>query len=145
MPTDTPGADSGSVISFPAKKPANPENSEFKEYLVKRDKDRPLSFEGQRLAHTSDSGGPLMIAGAFTRIEGSVYRTRGGKYITSLAKVSLLETASVLTDMERPSSGGYNHAAVHDSFEEAMHWFKPGRITDEIRKQLGLDKPLRIE
>jgi hypothetical protein len=139
------GAGSGSVVSFPS-------NPEFKEYLVKRDKDRPLSFEGQRLAHTSDNGGPLMM-GSFDCIEGSVYRTRGGKYITSLSKSSLLETlsgsalemVSALADTKRPATGGYNKAAVHDSFEDAMNWFKPGRITDAIRKQLGLDKPLRIE
>jgi hypothetical protein len=135
MPTNISGSDSGSVVSFPA-------NPEFKEYLVKRDKDRPLSFEGQRLAHASDNGVNAMAA--LARIEGAVYRTRGGKYITSLSKTSLLETISVLTpEVARPS--GYNKAAVHDSFEEAMGWFKPGRITDEIRRQLGLDKPLRIE
>jgi hypothetical protein len=135
MSTLTLGAGSGSVVSFPS-------NPEFKEYLVKRDKDRPLSFEGQRLAHATDDG--LALAVSFARIEGAVYRTRGGKFITSLSKYSPLEAVSVLADTERPSSRGYNKAAVHDTFEEAMGWFRPGRITDEIRRQLGLDEPLRI-
>jgi hypothetical protein len=39
----------------------------------------------------------------------------------------------------------FNKAAVHDTFARAMDWLRPGRITHAIRRQLGLDNPLRIE
>jgi hypothetical protein len=123
------GVESGSVIPFAA-------NPEFKEFLVKRDKDRPFIFEGVRLAYVRESSflvGPALI-------EAAVYRTRGGKYITALSKNALVDPETVLGQ----SSGGYSKAAVHDTFEEAMGWFRPGRLTDAIRKQLGLDEPLRI-
>jgi hypothetical protein len=129
MTTDTTGAGSGSVISFPA-------NPGYQEFLVKRDKEGPLSFAGVRMAHARENA--LLLAAGF--IEGAVYRTRGGKFITSLSKTSIIDPDSALG---RP--GGYNKAAVHDTFEEAMAWFRPGRVTESIRQQLGLDKPVRIE
>jgi hypothetical protein len=139
MATKTSGAGSGSVVSV-----LNPpSNDEYKEYLVKRDMDQPFSFAGQQLAHARHVA--LPISGI--ALEGAVFRTRGGKFITSLSKTSVLETMS--GDQPAPDSiggpSGYSKAAVHNTFEEAMRWFKPGRITDELRRQLGLDKPLRIE
>jgi hypothetical protein len=84
--THPPGGDDGSVV-IPLR--ANPVNPEVKEYFVKRDKDRPYIFEGVRLAHATDRAWNMMLGNV---VEGAVYRTRGGKYITSLSKSSLLET-----------------------------------------------------
>jgi hypothetical protein len=38
-----------------------------------------------------------------------------------------------------------NKAEVFETIEDAIGWFKPGRLTDSIRKQLGLDEPIRID
>jgi hypothetical protein len=126
------GDDDSVVVPFRA----NPANPEFQEYLVKRDKAQPFEFAGVRLAHASDRGFGGMLGHV---VVGAVYRTRGGKYITSLSKSSYLEM------MNAEQASVYNKAEVHDTFEAAMDWFRPGRVTDEIRNQLGLDKPLRIE
>jgi hypothetical protein len=140
MTTQSEGTGSG-----PFSKP----QSEVQEFLVKRDKDGPLSFAGVLLAKaTRQAGIPLSMQ----TLEAAVYKTRGGKYITALSKrFAVASTLSAISsalgsveDQAGPDSG-YNKAAVHETFEEAMDWFKPGRLTDEIRKQLGLDQPVRIE
>lgn len=124
--------------------------SQFEEFVVKRDNERPLSFAGVRLAKASQS--PLGV----DTVEAAVYRTRGGKFVTTLSKRSALDalqSRAVLavesivsaTEGKLSPTSGYNKAAVHDTFEAAVAWFRPGRLTDAIREQLGLDKPERIE
>jgi hypothetical protein len=89
-------------------------------------------------------------------LEAAVYRTRGGKFVTTLSKyrddpfakaVAALAVSPFESDESEPGrpTTGYNKAGVHDSIEAAMDWFKPGRLTDEIRRKLGLDEPVRIE
>lgn len=121
---------------------------ECTEYLAHRDKEGPLSFAGILMAHARRQAGLLTTV---ETIEAKVYRTRGGSYVTSLAKYrqthalgGLMGEGSV-EDVAGPDTFGYRKAAVHKTFDSAMDWFKPGRLTDEIRKQLGLDKPVRIE
>jgi hypothetical protein len=128
MSGDKSGAGSGSVIPFPA-------NPAYVEYTVKRDKDSPFVFWGVKMAEASETA---LLVGAGI-LKGAVYRTRGGKYITTFSKLSML-------DPDLPGrSSGYNKAAVHDTFEAAMDWFRPGLVTERLRQQLGLDKPIRIE
>jgi hypothetical protein len=86
-------------------------------------------------------------------LEAAAYRTRGGKFVTSLSKTrkpALASRLAVLTmsaedDDARDVKSTYRKATLDETFEDAVAWFKPGRLTDEIRKQLGLDKPVRIE
>jgi hypothetical protein len=113
------------------------ESPKLREFVVKRDNERPLSFEGVQLAHAKDQS---MMTGMDV-LEAAIYRTRGGKFITTLSKTAML--ADIL-GAERPGAG-YSKAAVHESFEAAMGWFRPGRLTDEIRQQLGLNEPERID
>lgn len=132
--------------------PDSSTQAEFKEYVVSRDSEGPYSFAGVQLAKASrESGG--VLGGDVVVLEAAVYKTRGGKFITSLSKktrpsgvMRLSALMSVGTDDEdHDGTSAYRKAAVHGSFEDAVLWFKPGRLTDEIRKQLGLDKPVRIE
>lgn len=143
MSDSTQGADSG---------PDSSTQSDFKEYVVKRDNDGPYSFAGVLLAKASrQSGAGVIGMGSTVELEAAVYRTRGGKFITSLSKkttsaIKLSALLSIGDDDDDPSvNSAYRKAAVHDSFEEAVCWFRPGKLTDEIRRQLGLDKPVRIE
>jgi len=144
-------ADSGSS--------AEPNPSEFEEYIIRRDNDVPLSFAGQQLAmacRETDDVDEIIT------LEAAVYKTRGGKFITMLSKTivdpfsddecdcechAYEDEAECDCDCEDDSEwdSGYHKAAVHDTFEKAVQWFRPGRLTDEIRRQLGLDKPLRID
>jgi|HubBroStandDraft_1064217.scaffolds.fasta_scaffold81454_2 hypothetical protein len=129
--------------------PLSKPQSEVQEFLVKRDMAGPLSFAGVLLAKATRQAG---MAISSQTLEAAVYQTRGRKYITTLSKrfavaASLTAIADALNpveDLAGPDSG-YNKAEVHDTFEAAMDWFKPGRLTDEIRRQLGLDQPVRIE
>ncbi len=123
----------------------------FKEYVVKRDSDGPLTFAGVQLAKASRETNGLGLIHVET-LEAGVYRTRGGKFITSLSKTTRSGFASLaalgrsVEEEDAPDvRSNYRKAAVHQSFEDAVRWFKPGRLTDEIREQLGLDKPVRIE
>lgn len=138
MTTLNEGAASGPVSSNPP---------EFKDYVVNRDNEGPFTFNGELLAKASRKGGGGTFGsgfGKFEALEAAVYRTRGGNYITSLSK-----SVSTMFDFgdgaEDESSGGYSKAAAHKTFDDAIRWFKPGRLTDEIRKQLGLDKPVHID
>lgn len=133
----------------------------FKEFVVKRDGAPPLSFAGIVLAEATSRARTLIAMDTGPTLRATMYRTRGGKFITSLVKApgesfSNLARGRKLFDVEDAQEVGnlgrgqlptdrYSKAAVHDTFEDAVAWFRPGRLTDEIRKQLGLDKPERIE
>jgi hypothetical protein len=129
--------------------PFSKSQSEVQEFLVKRDRDGPLSFAGVLLAKATRQAGMPISAQI---LEAAVYQTRGGKYITALSKrfavdpslTAIVNALGAVEGQAGPDSG-YNKAEVHDTFEAAMAWFRPGRLTDEIRKQLGLDQPVRIE
>lgn len=123
--------------SVPSQSPA----PEYQEVVVKRDGNRPISFAGQALAKVSMSAG---ISG--WSISAALYRTRGGKFVSALSKANAIVAAiQGLEDPETAQSGEFHKAQVFDSFEEAVAWFRPGRLTDALRKQLGLDEPERIE
>lgn len=141
MSTESPGIGSGSV---------SPPQPEFQEFLVKRDKEGPLSFAGVLLARATRQSGSATLL--MQTLEATVYKTRGGKFITTLSKkttsaLNLSALGDPFTPVEEKAGpdSGYNKAVVHDTFEAAVDWFKPGRLTDEIRRQLGLDQPVRIE
>lgn len=114
---------------------------EYQEIVVKRDGNRPISFAGQTLAKVSTSGG---VSG--WSISAALYKTRGGKFVAALSKANIyVAAAEEFGDPETAHSGEFNKAQVFDTFEGALAWFRPGRLTDALRKQLGLDEPERIE
>lgn len=114
---------------------------EYQEIVVKRDGNRPISFSGHALAKVSMNGG---ITG--WSISAALYKTRGGKFVAALSKANAyVAIAGGLQDPETAHSGEFNKAQVFDTFEGAVAWFRPGRLTDALRKQLGLDEPERIE
>jgi hypothetical protein len=126
-------------IQIPA--PADGSSAEFQEVVVKRDGNRPISFSGRTLAKVSSSAG---LTG--WSISAALYKTRGGKFVSALSKSNiLLEVTQGIQDPETAHSGEFNKAQVFDTFESAVAWFRPGRVTDALRKQLGLDEPERIE
>jgi hypothetical protein len=138
---DSPSGAAGSVRAQIA------ETLSVKEYVVYRDGERPLSFAGVCLADASTQSFSHYVVSA------AVYRTAGGKHIATFSRKSELAKVSSLREAaygqappdERPDGSRLNKAAVFDTVEQAAEWFRPGRLTDEIRKQLGLDDPIRIE
>jgi hypothetical protein len=124
-------------VSSPSESPA----VEYHEIVVKRDGNRPVAFAGQTLAKISQNSGIIGWS-----ISAALYKTRGGKFVSALSKTNTY-TALVegVKDPETAHSGEFNKAQVFDSFDDAVAWFRPGRLTDALRKQLGLDEPERIE
>jgi hypothetical protein len=113
---------------------------EYQEIVVKRDGNRPISFSAQTLAKVSMTGLPGWSMSA------ALYKTRGGKFVAALSKANPMTTfAQELQHPETSRSGEFNKAEVFDTFEGAVAWFRPGRLTDALRKKLGLDEPERIE
>jgi hypothetical protein len=127
--------------------PSSKPESEFQELLIKRDGEGPLSFAGVVLAKATRQSGTVL---AMQTLEAALYKTRGGKFVTTLSKTTSSSLGAIsaafrpVEDQAGPDPG-YHKAVVHESFESAVDWFRPGRLTDEIRQQLGLDQPVRIE
>lgn len=123
---------------------------EFKEYLVKRDNERPFSFAGNRLAMAS-----VESTLGLETTTATIYKTRGGKFIAAISRSerhSVFEVGlgvSNFIDDDEPvhtkKRTGYRRAEVFESLDAALGWFKPGRLTDQLRKELGLDEPIRID
>jgi hypothetical protein len=122
------------------------------EHVVPRDGLRPFSFAGVMLAQASIQNLTL------DTVTAAVYRTSGGKFISTFTRRSAMdlssfsELANIATEGEpddeklaRVDRSKTNKAEVFETVEDAAGWFKPGRLTDSIRKQLGLDEPIRIE
>jgi hypothetical protein len=130
-----------STLTRGASAPSGSLPVEYQETVVKRDGNRPISFSGQTLAEVSMKGG---LSG--WSISAALYKTRGGKFVAALSKANAYVTlAEGIRDPETAHSGEFNKAQVFDTFEEAVAWFRPGRLTDALRKQLRLDEPERIE
>lgn len=130
--------------------PANPKpNAEYKDYVIRRDMEGPLTFTGVQLAKATRQSSGILNAIIGETVEAAVYKTRGGKFITSLSKTRqagmITSVVGTIAEDDSGPDGGYNKAAVHETFEAAMEWFRPGRLTDEIRRQLGLDNPVHID
>ncbi len=130
-----------STLTKGASAPSESAPSEYQEIVVKRDGNRPISFSGQALAKVSMSGGIIGWS-----ISAALYKTRGGKFVAALSKANTyMAVTQGIQDPETAHSGEFNKAQVFDTFEGAVAWFRPGRLTDALRKQLGLDEPERIE
>lgn len=130
-------------------------SSDVQEYIVKRDNERPWSFAGVCLAKQR------ITSVLSETVCAAVYRTVAGKFIVTLSKDSPLERLAnaglqiqavfdqyaVNTPVgdRKQSNDVYNKAALFDSIEDALAWFKPGRLTDALRKELGQDEPIRID
>jgi hypothetical protein len=127
------------------------------EFTVQRDGGRPFAFSGFCLAEAAMPG--RFLDGVY---RAAVYKTVGGKFITRLSKhddqvvaammgMSPNVTFADLIDEDAPAdkpkerTGVFAKAGVFDTLDAALGWFRPGRLTDSIRKQLGLDEPIRID
>lgn len=116
--------------------PAGSSSVEFQDVIVKRDGNRPISFSGQILAKVSSSDG---LAG--WSISAVLYKARGGKFVSALSKSNFLVAVTRrIQDLETADRGELNTAQVFDTLDSAVAWFRPGSVSDALRKQLGLDE-----
>ena len=131
----------------------NKSANEYKRFTIERDGNRPLQFNGIRCAVAEMSN----IAMRQTRI--ALYETKAGSFITEFKSVdamrqvldhTLTEAISEMDqdpDSPRRKKGrpDIHKAAVFDSREDALGWFRPGRLTNKLLEQLGLLEPEFIE
>jgi hypothetical protein len=82
----------------------------FKEFVVKRSGETPLTFMGVRIVQSSRMKTTLTSS---RRVSAAVYKTRDGKFISSLSK-----TGNTIPD------SGDHRATTHDTLEEALEWLK---------------------
>jgi hypothetical protein len=75
--------------------------------------ERPLQFRGAALAEAESSG-----------LRAAVYQTNGGSYVVEFAK-------------HGNQSTGSSKVAVFENLDDGLAWFRPGKLTTELRKQLG--------
>lgn len=133
-------------------KPKDAEAPRVKEYVVQRDGLRPFSFAGVMLAQASTQNLAQDV------VTTAVYRTTGGKFISTFSRKNAVDLSKLsdLANVGREADpddykaapldrSKTNKAEVFETLEDAAAWFKPGRLTDSIRKQLGLDEPIRID
>ena len=132
--------------------PSASPTAEIREYQVRRDGARPFAFRGILLAEASKNGNVVHIYSA------KIYQTVGGKFITTMSKEDLAEKlvgklevqydelfGVVSSKKPNASTREVHKAEVFDTIDAALGWFRPGPLTDAIRKQLGLDDPIRID
>ena len=79
--------------------------------------ERPLQFQGTALAE-AESGG----------LRAAVYQTNGGRYVVEFAR-------------HEEQSNGSGKLAVFDSLDDGLAWFRPGKLTAALYKQLGRWEP----
>jgi hypothetical protein len=131
MYVKTTPADSGQASSS---------NSQPSEFIVKRDKARPYSFAGVCLAWATQPAG----LGSVFELRAAVYRTVGGRFICTLSRVAVVQNA-LAGKSPAQDAAEFDKADVFTSLDDAMTFFRPGPLTDTIRKALGLDDPIRID
>ena len=120
-------------------------SSEPAEILLKRDGDRPLSFRGDTLGKVCLE---LGMPGMSNTMCAAIYRTQGGKHVAQLTRRpgGLLNMAIALSDDGQTKHDGiFDKVFVCNTFQEAIGWFRPGKVTDALREKLGLNEPERIE
>jgi hypothetical protein len=79
--------------------------------------ERPLQFRGAALAQVESSG-----------LRAAVYQTDGGSYVVEFAR-------------HDDQSNGSGKVAVFDSLDDGLAWFRPGKLTTALYKQLGRWEP----
>jgi len=82
----------------------------FQKFVVKRSGETPLTFMGVRIVQSSRMKTTLTDS---LRVSAAVYKTRDGKFISSLSK-----TGNAIPD------SGDHRATIHDTLEEALGWLK---------------------
>jgi hypothetical protein len=104
--------------------------SELKDFVVKRDGNRPISFTGEVLAKVE------MASSGATTLTAALYKARGGKFVATLAKRKMFAPALELEGIESVSEE-FDWARVFDNHDEALAWFRPEPLTGALRQQLG--------
>jgi hypothetical protein len=122
---------------------ASEESAEFREFIVKRDGNRPLAFTGKLLARATST--PFM---GYPYVEAKIYQTRAARFVASVSRANpyLWQFEAFLPDNSpaRSMVGG-DRAAVFATVDEALGWVAPSALAEALRDNLGLNDPERVD
>ena len=108
------------------------------DFQLVRDGERDLTFNGFVLAEAESMGGP----GPIHHSRAAIYQTLAGRIV---AEFSQHTARSHNRDEPDLPAGRTGKAAVFATTSEALAWFEPGRLTDELRRKLIPNEPEFIE
>ena len=113
---------------------ASPTARNFRNHTVQRSGESPLSFSGVRIAHSSRAKSTLTDS---RTVSVALYKTRDGKFISTLSRTRKSgPVKKLLPTSKNPTEDDNHSAAIHDTLEEALRWFKQDWFTREVRRRL---------
>lgn len=96
---------------------------------------RAFQFEGEILAEVESNSDDLKdrkdVPG-FVSHRAAIYRTRRGTVVTEVSSADHTGQRAGIAD-------------VFGSLDDAIEWFRPGPLTTELLKKLGLERPQIVE
>lgn len=108
------------------------------DFQLVRDGERDLTFNGFVLAEAERVGEATPIH----RNRAAIYQTLGGRIVVELSR----RLGPVQNRGEPgPPAARTGKAAVVASIPDALAWFQPGPLIDELRRKLNPDEPEFIE
>jgi len=108
------------------------------DFQLVRDGNRDLTFNGFVLAEAESMGGAAPIHHS----RAAIYQTLAGKIVAESSQYMAQNHARGEPDLPPARTG---KAAVFATTAEALAWFEPGRLTDELRRKLIPNEPEFIE
>jgi hypothetical protein len=108
------------------------------DFQLVRDGDRDLTFNGFVLAEAESMGGPAPMH----HTRAAIYQTLAGKIVAEFSQHAPQIHNRGEPDLPPARRG---KAAVFATTPEALAWFEPGRLTDELRRKLIPNEPEFIE
>ena len=120
-----------------------PPTPEYERFTVNRDDDVPLEFDGEILAVVEEGeGGADVTNDTLVRTRAAIYRTKGGKFIAEFSRYVGRQVASW---GRRGPPKLFDKAGVFNTLDEAVGFFRPGRLTNALLEDLGVKKTEFIE
>jgi hypothetical protein len=108
------------------------------DFQLVRDGDRDLTFNGFVLAEAESMDGPAPARHS----RAAVYQTLAGKIVAEFSQRAVQIHNRGEPDLPAARTG---KAAVFATTPEALAWFSPGRLADELRRKLTPNEPEFIE
>jgi hypothetical protein len=108
------------------------------DFQLVRDGERDLTFNGFVLAEAVSTDGPAPAHHS----RAAIYQTLAGKIVAEFSQY-----AAQIHNRGEPGhpAARTGKAAVFATTPEALAWFAPGRLTDELRRKLIPNEPEFIE
>lgn len=108
------------------------------DFQLVRDGERDLTFNGFVLAEAES----MDVPAPSHHNRAAIYQTLAGKIVAEFSKHGAPIHNRGEPDLPTARTG---KAAVFATTAEALDWFEPGRLTDELRRKLTPNEPEFIE